>query len=182
MQVISKRILGWSHHALALGFALTTVLSVPANAVYKCILDGKTTFQELACPAGTVQSTIRPQSTVRMESEGGTSLPTDAANPGQSDQEKLDVLESARLRRDAAFALRDKVAQLANQQALCERNFGVIFSRGGPNNAITGAVYTQGAMGDTNLPAQRCIARTNELQQEVGTARAQCAARNCEKP
>ena len=147
------------------------LIGAPAQALYKCVVDKATSFQEQACPMGALQTVIRtPAAGTPDEKPAAADL---------TDQEKLDVMESERLRRDATYLLRDKLAQLANQQALCERNFGVSFSRGGPNGSITGAVYPQSTMGETNAAAARCIARTNAIQQEVGAARAQCLARGC---
>ncbi|CAN5803939.1 hypothetical protein BH11PSE13_BH11PSE13_15740 [soil metagenome] len=161
---------------------LALTLSSPASALYKCVASGKTTFQEQECPAGEKQTVIRSQ----YEPQA-----TDAAPPptvpvpsavSTSDQDKLANMEAERLRRDAAYALRDKLAQYNNQQAACERSFGVVFSRAGTGTtrSVTGAVYQQSIYADANAGAVRCIARTNELQQEVGNLRQQCAARNCE--
>lgn len=169
----------YSWHWLLLQLLLA---SMPAQAMYRCVADKKTTFQEQPCQPGAVQSVIRTQAAEAPPESAVAPVPTAAASAatGSADQEKLDVLESERLRRDAAYVLRDKLAQLANQQASCERNFGVSFSRGGPNGSINGAVFQQSTLGETNAAASRCIARTNAIQQEVGVARAQCAARNCQ--
>lgn len=157
--------------------------AVPAQALYKCVADKKTTFQEQPCLPGAAQTVIRTPSMEPPAEEAAAPVPSAApAATGATDQEKLDVMESERLRRDAAYVLRDKLAQLANQQASCERNFGVNFSRGGPNGSITGAVFQQSTLGETNAAASRCIARTNAIQQEVGAARAQCVLRGCAGP
>lgn len=155
--------------------------AMPTQAMYKCVADKKTTFQEQPCQPGAAQTVIRSPSPEAPAEAAATPVPMAAASAaaGPTDQEKLDVLESERLRRDAAYVLRDKLTQLANQQASCERNFGVSFSRGGPNGSITGAVFQQSTLGETNAAASRCIARTNAIQQEVGAARAQCVLRGC---
>ncbi|RZL92550.1 MAG: hypothetical protein EOP76_11315 [Variovorax sp.] len=170
-----------SWHWLLLPLLLATV---PAQAMYKCVADRKTTFQEQPCQPGAVQTVIRTPSAEATAEPVAAPAPMAAASAatGSTDQEKLDVMEAERLRRDAAYVLRDKLAQLANQQASCERNFGVSFSRGGPNGSISGAVFQQSTLGETNAAASRCIARTNAIQQEVGAARAQCVLRGCAGP
>ena len=186
-----KALSGLGHQALRCGCLamgmLTSVLALtfasPAFALYKCVANGKTTFQEQECQSGEKQTQIRSQYDPPDPAAAFTptvSVPSTAVSA--SDQDKLANMEAERLRRDAAYALRDKLAQYNNQQAACERNFGVVFSRTGvgTNRSVTGAVYQQSIYADANAGAARCIARINELQQEVGALRQQCAARNCE--
>lgn len=188
-----KALSGLGHQALrrgglAMGM-LASVLALtfasPASALYKCVAGGKTTFQEQECKSGEKQTLIRsqydapdPDSTFKPT----VSVPSSSSAVSTSDQDKLANMEAERLRRDAGYALRDKLAQYNNQQAECERNFGIVFSRmgSGTNRSVTGAVYQQSIYPDANAGAARCISRTNELQQEVGALRQQCAARNCE--
>ena len=152
-----------------------TLVAAPASAMYKCVLSGHTSFQEQACPSGAVQTTIR-------SAQGIEEAPSPAAAaPGLSDEARLAEYERARRRRDAEYALRDKLAQLSSQQAYCERSAGVTFSRtASGTRSITGAVYVQSDSATVNAAAVRCIARINELQQEVGQLRQQCAVRRCE--
>ncbi len=162
--------------------SLTATFCLPAAALYKCLAGGKTTFQEQECAPGEKQTVIRVPYDARetdTAASGTTAMPSPASTP---DQDKLANMEAERLRRDAAYALRDKLTQYDNQLASCERNFGVVFSRvgTGASRTVTGAVYQQGVFADANQGAVRCISRTNELQQEVATLRQQCAARNCE--
>jgi hypothetical protein len=174
------------HGRLVIGVltsALALTFASPASALYKCVAGGKTTFQEQECQAGEKQTQIRSQYDAPDADAAFTptvSVPSTAVST--SDQDKLANMEAERLRRDAAYALRDKLAQYNNQQTACERNFGVVFSRTGvgANRSVTGAVYQQSIYTDANAGAARCIARINELQQEVGALRQQCAARNCE--
>lgn len=155
---------------------------MPATALYKCVAGGKTTFQEQECAPGDKQTVIRSQYDTHDTDTAAAPTMSPPSSVSASDQDKLANMEAERLRRDAAYALRDKLAQYNNQQDACERNFGVVFSRTGTgtNRSVTGAVYQQSTYGAANAGAVRCITRTNELQQEVGTLRQQCVARNCE--
>lgn len=163
--------------------ALLLSCMAPASALYKCMLDGKTGFQELPCAPGARQTIIR---SAQEAAEAEPPPPTISVNPipapPTTDQDKLDVMESERLRRDAAYALRDKVNELANQQTFCERNFGVIFSRNADaNRTISGAVYPQNVNDSAaNAAAVRCISKANELQRQLGALRLQCETRKCE--
>lgn len=159
-------------HVLAVAAML---VAAPAFGMYKCVMGGHTSFQEQACPSGSVQTPIR--------SAPVNEQPTVPATPAPqlTDEDRLADYERDRLRNDAQYALRDKIAQLASQQAYCERNAGVTFSRNGAGTrSITGAVYVQSDSATVNAAAVRCIARINELQQEVGQLRQQCAVRRCE--
>lgn len=157
--------------------ALVLLIAAPASAMYKCVLNGKTTFQEQACVDGAKETIIKSTQKDTEPDAAPTSAPTVA-----TDQEKLDVLESDRLRRETAYALRDKTVEFTNQQVLCERTFGVVYSRSGDAaRTISGATYPQFPNDPTNnAAAARCIARTSELQQQLGVLRAQCATRKCE--
>ncbi|MDM0106026.1 hypothetical protein QTH97_13870 [Variovorax sp. J22R24] len=158
---------------------MLTLAGMPAFAMFKCIADGKTTFQELPCTAGARQTEIRSQ----YEAQEPEMAPTVAApSTPTSDQLKLDSMESERLRREAAYALRDKLAEFTRYQASCERDHGVIFTRNADaSRSITSAVYPQNVNdASANMAAARCIAKVNELQQQLGALRLQCAARKCE--
>lgn len=151
------------------------LVAAPASAMYKCVQAGQTSFQEQACPSGAIQTTIR---SAPVDEDAA---PPAASAPRLSDEDRLAEYERDRLRRDAEYALRDKLAQLANQQAYCERSAGVTFSRNASGTrSITGAVYVQSDSATVNAAAVRCISRINELQQEVGQLRQQCAVRRCQ--
>ena len=155
--------------------AAAILIAAPAFGMYKCVMGGHTSFQEQACPAGAVQTLIRAAQ-LNEEPLSQTTPP-----PRPTDEDRLADYERDRLRKDAEFALRDKVAQLASHQAYCERSAGVTFSRNATGTrSINGAVYVQTDSATVNAAAVRCIARINELQQEVGQLRQQCAVRRCE--
>jgi hypothetical protein len=141
--------------------------------MYKCVSGGRTSFQEQPCDPAARQ-TVLPHA-APPEAAPRT---TEPAQP--SDQDNVDALEAERLRKEAEFALRDRSMQLANQVALCERTHGVVFSRGTDGNrSITGATYPLPTAGEVNAAATRCIARANNLQQELSRLRANCVARGC---
>lgn len=162
----------YKRHVLAI---VAMLLTAPAIGMYKCVMGGHTSFQEQECPSGAAQTSIRSAPVTE-----GLAPPAVPA-PQLTDEDRLADYERERLRHDAQYALRDKLAQLASQQAYCERSAGVTFSRNSAGTrSITGAVYVQSDSATVNAAAVRCIARINELQQEVGQLRQQCAVRRCE--
>src|ERR1700712_3156608 len=113
-----KALSGLGHQALRRGsFAMGMLASLlaltfasPASALYKCVAAGKTTFQEQECQSGEKQTLIRsqydapdPDSTFKPT----VSVPSSSSAVSTSDQDKLANMEAERLRRDAAYALRD---------------------------------------------------------------------------
>ncbi len=147
-----------------------TVLSAHGQVVYKCVSGRSTTFQERPC-----DSTER-QSVIPSAPAAEVAIPTTPP----SDQQRLDGLEAERLRKEAEFAVRDKAAQLASQVGVCERVHGVVFSRGN-DRSLTGATYPQTQSADSNARAARCIARANDLQQQLARLRGDCIARGCKE-
>lgn len=182
-------------------------LPTRAEAVFRCLQQGRVSFQDEPCPSGAVQSSVRlpgasePGDIDRQDPsrvDGTTSnnplepslpsaaarLPTPpsegAVDPQQ--QERLDILRSERARREAADSVRDLSARSGNQQAVCERYFGVTFSRNAdPQRSVNGATYPQNPLDPAaGAAAMRCIGRVNELQQQLAAARAQCSLLRCD--
>jgi len=165
-------------HLAGLFAASFLIAAVPAHAAYKCVSNGRTTFQQFPCADGATQTVVRPS---EEPVEPAAAKPMDLPSPS-SDQEKLDALQSERLRRESSHALRDKLAEFSRSQAVCERDYGVVFSKGpGAAASITGAVYPQNvADASANQAAVHCISRVNELQQQISVLRQQCEMRKCE--
>lgn len=169
----------WSYGNSARCFATTLLLvtyasmAFAADGAYKCVRQGKVAYQEQPCDAGAAQTNI---------SAGHAVEPPPASAPIEvTDEDKLAQFEIERLRRESLTALQRARAQLAGQQTRCERESGVVFSRKpGSEQSLTGATYVQTDSPAANAAAVRCIGRANELQQEVGRLRQECADRRCE--
>ncbi|RYZ11513.1 MAG: hypothetical protein EOO24_06175, partial [Comamonadaceae bacterium] len=132
-----------------------------ADAVFRCLQQGRVSFQDEPCPNGAVQSSVRlpgasepididRQDPNRLNATASKN-PLDPVSPSTAgitdpaqQQERLDIARSESARREAADTLRDLSTRSSNQQAVCERYFGATFSRNAdPQRSINGATYPQ---------------------------------------
>lgn len=158
----------------------------PSWALYKCVgAGGATSFQEQPCERAQAQTTIKPLVEAPRAAPAGSSSP---AQPSAADvpggrpslQEQNRQAEAERLRYDAQYRLRDKLAELQRHRDFCDRQQRTILAnRARANNNLAGAMYEQSVATEAAAAATRCDTRARDLQAEVEEARRQCAARGC---
>lgn len=166
--------------------ALFLLAAQPSWALYKCIgAGGSTSFQETPCERSQAQTAIKPLVEAPRATTGGPSGPAQPATaepptgrPSLQDQNRQ--AEAERLRFDAQYLLRDKVAELQRHRDFCDKQQRAILSnRAKANNNLAGAMYEQSIATEAAAAATRCDTRGRDLQAEVEEARRQCAARGC---
>jgi len=170
--------------------ALLLILSTQSSwALYKCTgAGGSVSFQEQPCERAQAQTAIKPLVEApkmgapsfaegTMQSSAPGAAPS-AGRPSIDEQNRQ--YEAERLRRDATYALRDKLAELDRHRAYCDRQQRVILAnRERANNNLAGAMYEQSIATEASAAATRCDTRGRDLQAEVEEARRQCTARGC---
>lgn len=167
----------------AIVFLVTLSMGGSASALYKCVsTTGSTSFQETPCGRSQTQTAIKPLVEARKPGEGAPGPAGEAtAAPGRpSLDQQLKEAEASRLRTDATYALRDRLAELDRHRAFCDRQQREILkNRARANNNLAGAMYEQSIATEAAAAATRCETRGRDLQAEVDEARKQCAARGC---
>ncbi|BEP50538.1 DUF4124 domain-containing protein [Variovorax sp. V116] len=160
-------------NAPALLLASSAILCAPAWGMYKCVVDGKTSFQETPCAGAQAQTKLKEQYAPPV----ATAAPSPSA---LSDQEKLATAERERLRRDAEYALRDANAAVSNHRAACDREQQYILGdKVRSNNNLAGAVRDQSISAEAQAAATRCDTRARELLAQVESARKRCDQLGC---
>ena len=160
---------------LALTFAL---VSTPSWAIFKCTVDGKTSFQEQPCENVKAQTKVHEQ--YRPESLGTAPSPDSTQYKQKTHQELLAAYEAERLRNDATFALNNKRAEVANQRAQCAADVKALSdNRYGWNNNLAGAMRSQSEATAASARATSCDTQGRQLEAELEDLRRQCAARGC---
>lgn len=164
-----------------LAAAVLILIAQPSWALYKCVgASGATSFQEMPCERAQAQTAIKPL--VEAPKAPAASADAPAAAPGArpSIYEQNKQAEAERLRFDAQYALRDKLAMLERHRAACDaQQREILANTARARNNLAGATYAQSIATEANAAAVRCETRGRELQADVEEARRQCAARGC---
>lgn len=151
---------------------IALMLTSPAWAIYKCTVDGKTSFQEQPCAAGNKQTEIAVNAPPPMSAAGDTRVQDAAAG-----------LEKERLRHEAEYALRDKQNDLDNMQQRCARVVAAISAnRDGFNNNLAGATRAQAEAQAAQAQATSCNTAVQALQAQVDTLQRRCDTMGCKAP
>ena len=146
---------------------LLALAAEPSSAMYKCVgAGGSVAFQEQPCERQQVQTVIEPLINGRGSSPGATARPAASSSAGAgtdrpSLQEQAKTYETERLQREAAFALRDKIAQLDRYRQSCDAEQRTILAnRARANNNLADAVYEQSIATEAAAAATRCDTRS----------------------
>jgi Domain of unknown function (DUF4124) len=143
------------------------LLSSPAWAIYKCAVDGKTTFQDGPCADARTQTKITPMV--------APPPPADAPQrPSIAEQNR--VYENERLARD----IQARQNRLANFRAHCSNEVQAIAAnRFRYNDNLTGAMLGQGDAAAAQARATDCNTQAQGMQSEIDDLRRLCAERGC---
>ncbi len=161
--------------------AAAVLLSQPSWALYKCVgAGGSTSFQETPCDRAQAQTAIKPLVEAPKAPAASPDLPAAAPAARPSIYEQNKQAEAERLRFDAQYQLRDKVAMLERHRAACDaQQREILANTARAKNNLAGATYAQSIATEANAAAVRCETRGRELQADVEEARRQCATRGC---
>lgn len=160
----------------ALALAAVLVAS-PSWAMFKCVVDGKTSFQEQPCAAGQAQTKLTPQ---YAPSPAAAPIPVDRPTALEATQDALAKLEQERLRHETEYALRDKRAELDRFRARCDAEVRAIAARrNGFNDNVAGAMRGQAEAAAAGAFATNCQTQARALESEVEDLRRQCTERRC---
>ncbi|MDP9919043.1 cell division septum initiation protein DivIVA [Variovorax boronicumulans] len=155
--------------------ALLVLATQPSWAMFKCIENGKTSFQETPCANVQGQTVLKPQYTAE--------TPVSAPDAKSRTEVAADALEEERLRREAEYAVRDKRAELARFREQCAAEVRAINdNRFGWNNNLAGATRSQAEAQAAQAQAAACDLQARTLESELAYLRSQCLARKCTLP
>jgi hypothetical protein len=166
--------------------ALFLIAAQPSWALYKCVgAGGSVSFQERPCDGAQTQTAIKPLIEAPRPATGDSGGPAQAAPPAAAGArpslaQQNQQAEAERLRFEAQYKLRDKLAELERQRDLCDREQrAILANRARANNNLAGAMYEQSVATEASAAATRCETRGRDLQAEVEEARRVCATRGC---
>lgn len=151
------------------------LISTPSWALYKCVADGKTSFQELPCERAQGQTSITPQ-----YAPLGLSAAPEVSTRARTPQESVAALEKDRLRTETEYALRDKTERLSNHRARCDAEVRALSAnRNGWNNNLAGATRSQAEATAASAHATNCDTQARQIEAEIGELRRECVVRAC---
>lgn len=171
-------------YSLALPLALAMAAS-PAWAIFKCTVDGKTSFQEQPCSDARGQTAIKAlYEAPRLGGPTANGAPTAAVAPAPVAPAKpSETLEQERLRHEAEYALRDKKVEFNNFQQRCTREVDAIAARRqGFNDNVAGAMRAQAEASAATARATTCNTQVQSLQSQVDALQRKCDALGCKAP
>lgn len=155
--------------------ALLVLAAQPSWALYKCVENGKTSFQETQCAGTQGQTVLKP-----------AYVPEAArVEPGAKSRTEVaaEALEQERLRRESEYAVRDKRAELARFRDKCAAEVRAINdNRFGWNNNLAGATRSQAEAQAAQAQAALCTSQAQQIEGELNDLRSQCLARKCTLP
>lgn len=155
--------------------AMLVLAAQPSWALYKCVENGKTSFQEAPCAAAQSQTVLKP-------AYAPEAAPATPAAKSRTEQ-AAEGLEQERLRRESEYAVRDKRAELARFRDKCAGEVRAIAdNRFGWNNNLAGATRSQAEAQAAQAHAAMCDTQARQIEGELNDLRSQCLARKCTLP
>ncbi|VTU16498.1 hypothetical protein SRS16CHR_01791 [Variovorax sp. SRS16] len=145
------------------------VASSPAWAIYKCTVEGHTSFQEQPCADARTQKDVH----VQYEAPKLGSAP-DAPRV----QDNVAALEKERMRHEAEYALRDKQAALTNFQRRCAQEVDAIAEGRNEVNSFRAQAEASAA----TARATSCNTQVQALQSQVDALQRKCDGMGCKAP
>lgn len=160
----------------SLVLAALVILSTPSWAVFKCTVDGRTSFQEQPCADARGQTAVRTQ----YEADKIGATPAAAAAPRPTVQQQVATLEKERLATDMAQKVSAKQDQLTSYRLRCDAQVRAIANnRQGFRDNLTGATLANAEANAATAHATNCATQTQALQSELDDLRRQCTAMGC---
>lgn len=157
---------------LLLALALT---ASPSWALFKCVADGKTSFQEHPCERASGQTSIKAQ-----YAPAAFNATPDSTPRARTPQELVAIMELERLRNEAEYALRDRNVRLSNHRAQCDADVRALAAnRNGWNNNLAGATRSQAEATAASAHATNCDTQARQIEAEIVELRRVCAERAC---
>lgn len=159
-------------HYLILALMLT---ATPSWALFKCVAEGRTSFQEQPCERTSGQTSIKPQYAPEALTTSGASAPR-----ARTPQELVATMELERMRNEAEYALRDRTIQLTNHRMRCDAEIrSMAANRNGWNNNLAGATRSQSEATAASAHATNCDTQARQIEADIVELRRTCALRAC---
>lgn len=155
--------------------AAIAIAAMPSWAVFKCTVDGRTSFQEQPCADARGQTSVRTQ----YEADKIGAAPA-AVAPRASLQQQSAIAEKERLAIDMAYRVRDKQVQLRDYRLQCDTQVRALAdNRKGFNDNVAGATRANAESNAATAHATNCGVQAQALQSELDDLRRQCTAMGC---
>lgn len=161
--------------------ALACLAASPAWAINKCTIDGKTVFQDAACPGKGEQLTVKPASGAsRTQGTPAQAAEGSATNKPQTEAQRLEANVAAsqkqrRLRKleqrevpGADYAIRSHLQACQEEQDRLERAKGAYVQN------LYGKTDAAQKASEQAAAAARCDTRDRDLRATAASLRAEC--------
>lgn len=155
---------------------LLPALALPAGAVNKCTIDGRTVFQDTPCPTGTGGAIVVKPATGAADPE-----PT-AASGAPNETQRLQA-RLTQMRRDSRKHLLevrlvpDAAAAVEEHRRGCDADLAAVQARKGlARNNLAGATWEQSLSTEMQAIAMRCDTRNRELTTQFEALRSECVS------
>lgn len=154
---------------------LLPLLALPAAAVNKCQIAGRTVFQDAPCPAGTGGAIV-----VKPAAGYVDPAPAPAASGAPTETQRLQA-RIARMQQDSrkllleARLVPDAAAAVDGHRRSCDDDLAALRAQKGlAKNNLAGATWEQSLSTEMNAVALRCDTRARELTGRLEELRGEC--------